>query len=324
MGNSLLLPDESKVFDSIKTYKSLTPCNLYEAMDFCKNQINIVACRCILLHRPRVSNKIFELINVTSVSVAGTHSLIYGILNTSKNIIDDLENNDINGPLILINNHNAQILDDCALWDLQLARQSNIVLNEMAKYFATIKNPNLEKLMTGAIEQFLILHNARRYETLGNIENRIHTISILHLIERLQSKKKFIKQYSPSVPNILALEEISMFCCNQSVLEVEAGRGLWAFMLKSIGMDITTTSSVVKNTFIADIEALNVIDAIKKHHQTILMMNCPSFSTTLNALLNFKGNKLIYISFEGLFETGWILHKKIDISNKYVFLYIKK
>ena len=121
-------------------------------------------------------------------------------------------------------------------------------------------------------------------------------------------RDNFRKYFSYAIPDSNIINEICKFISENScnnVLEIGAGLGLWAALLREKGINIFATDNFTshntsqRNAFI-DIETRNGINALKRYHYRnyqLLMIIWPNYEDDMayNALNNFKGNYFIYI-----------------------------
>ncbi len=108
----------------------------------------------------------------------------------------------------------------------------------------------------------------------------------------LDKRDKFVKQYSWAIPCREAITAIKNFVGDDQILETGCGSGLWAFLLKSEGINIIPTDcgkEPFTNKYI-DIEYLDCEDAVEKYPTPILFQCWSRVSPS-----NFKGNKYVYI-----------------------------
>ena len=152
----------------------------------------------------------------------------------------------------------------------------------------------------------------------------------------------FRTRYGYVIPTSLVIREILKFTHNETILEIGAGTGLWAHILRNKGQKITPTDLKPKvykdtprelidkyawfNSFI-DVEKLSGIDSVKKYNKhEVLMIVWPEQSKiwAYETLQLFKGNKFIYVGNKD--ETGdinllntlskdWVEQKSIKLPN---------
>lgn len=155
----------------------------------------------------------------------------------------------------------------------------------------------------------------------------------------------FQKNYSWAIPCKEAIECIYNFSEKEKILEIGAGLGLWAQLLKLRGVNIIATDNFMSHTdknkerycYIEDIDANG---AIEKYDVKILLIIWPPMTNmATEAVKRFNGNKIIYIgekkggctgnsSFFDLLQKEWKLVSNIDIPNWYttndsIYLYSK-
>lgn len=96
-----------------------------------------------------------------------------------------------------------------------------------------------------------------KFESIRNLSNT----------KVFNEREKLTKKYSFAIPSEKALQTIAKY---GSILEIGAGTGYWASLLKDMNVDIVATDlgrSYGFETFYTDIERLSAIDAIKNHPQ---------------------------------------------------------
>jgi len=153
-----------------------------------------------------------------------------------------------------------------------------------------------------------------------------YTLNEQHkLISEHYRRDKFIDEYGWAVPSKEAMEKIKEFVDNDKILEVGSGYGLWAKLLRDVGINIHATDNFnwpeystwhpSKKQF-TSIENISNVEAINKYPgYNILMMSWPTYDDpmALNSLQTFKGNKLIYIGEGYMGCTGCnIFHNLLD------------
>lgn len=113
-----------------------------------------------------------------------------------------------------------------------------------------------------------------------------------------------VRIYSWAIPDENVLNEIINF--SPKILEIGAGTGYWAYLLKNRGCDIIATDKNPKNTWI-DVIKENYIDAVKKYDDRTLMICWSALNDTKLFEENiYKQKKLIYIGeYDGC--TGWLI-----------------
>jgi hypothetical protein len=110
----------------------------------------------------------------------------------------------------------------------------------------------------------------------------------------------FTKHYAWAVPNKTAIKKIKKFAQKEQILEVGAGSGLWAYLLREAGANIIATDDYswkIKRPY-TKVEKINVQKSLDKYKDTdVLLLVWPPHDKPManNALKKFKGNKLVYI-----------------------------
>ena len=112
-------------------------------------------------------------------------------------------------------------------------------------------------------------------------------------------------------------------------MEVGAGSGLWAYLLKDSGANIVATDDFswkIKKKF-TKVEKLDVENSLNKYKDSgVLLLVWPPYDepTANNALKKFRGNKLVYVgegvdgataddAFHNRLRKYWKLTDKYDI-----------
>ena len=145
----------------------------------------------------------------------------------------------------------------------------------------------------------------------------------------------FLTKYGYVTPTSLVIHDILKFASKKTILEVGAGNGLWAHILKNNGQKITPTDLKPKKDgdlkykwfeYFFDVEKLSGVDSVNKYNNHEILMICwpDKLKWAGNTLQAFKGNKFIYIG--NRYETGdmgllnilnkdWIKEKSVELPN---------
>lgn len=156
-----------------------------------------------------------------------------------------------------------------------------------------------------------------------------------------------IKDFAPAIPNIYLINHIKNFVKKNKVLEIEAKRGLWTFLLKIEKMNVIGTTStnnkyfskIINNYIVPPLfTSLDVIDpinaVIKYDPQVLLSVWSNQKELQFESLAHFKGDKLIFIGekmdkpdylikstgseeFHQLILTDWILLNEFEYDQFY-------
>lgn len=126
-------------------------------------------------------------------------------------------------------------------------------------------------------------------------------VNILAILERLA----FTRNFSWSIPSIPAIRGICEFADSAQILEVGAGLGLWAALIRANGGNIiptdsfTTHGTSLENTFL-EVVPRDAIAAVEEFPTEVLLMCWPpqNESCAHDALQRFQGNKFVYIGQE--------------------------
>jgi hypothetical protein len=116
-------------------------------------------------------------------------------------------------------------------------------------------------------------------------------------IDKILLRRKFVGIISFAIPNATAIAEIKKFVATDKVLEVGAGLGFWAKLLRLIDIDVLSTDIEEQPISYIPIEKIDGVEAVKKYKdRNVLMMIWPEYKEWPNEVLqNFTGNKFIYI-----------------------------
>jgi hypothetical protein len=150
-----------------------------------------------------------------------------------------------------------------------------------------------------------------------------------------KKRQKFIETYSWAIPSKEAIKLIAEFWDQDLGIETGAGSGLWAYLLRSIGVNVipTDTKEEKFDKEYTNIKKLNADDAIKQYSNANVLFLCWS---RVNPTNDFKGNKIVYIGEnEGGCTAGtpneneWQLVQTIAIPKWFfvhdcVYLYVRK
>tara|TARA_Y100000593_G_scaffold45007_1_gene85669 strand:- start:351 stop:869 length:519 start_codon:yes stop_codon:yes gene_type:complete len=116
----------------------------------------------------------------------------------------------------------------------------------------------------------------------------------------------FLTKYGYILPTSLIIKRIIEFTQKKPILEVGAGNGLLAHILKNNGQNITPTDlkpekqGKLKYTwfkYFLDVEKLSGVDAVNKYNNHEILMICwpDKLKWAGDTLQSFKGDKFIYI-----------------------------
>jgi hypothetical protein len=152
-------------------------------------------------------------------------------------------------------------------------------------------------------------------------------------VESVYSRGQYTDYISWAVPDGDLIQDIAAFFGELRVLEVGAGNGLWAYLLKKNDCLIHATDafdcdssygSDQKRTFTA-VEKLDAFKSVQKYDPEAMFFCWPGQdqSFAADALLEFKGSRVVYIgnpeytadaTFHNILddETKWQLVKEVD------------
>jgi hypothetical protein len=155
-------------------------------------------------------------------------------------------------------------------------------------------------------------------------------------------RKFFIDELSSSIPSRDAIHAILVFTQQEAILEVGAGKGLWASLIQKLGGTVIATDLISKDnpsqrslrhqsrpafTFV---ERIAPIEAILKYPNCATIMMCwPPFDSPIaeRVLAKFEGERFIFIgeshldtersgdqlTFRERIEQDWVLEKQVNI-----------
>jgi len=168
-------------------------------------------------------------------------------------------------------------------------------LSDLTSSYETIMQSYSDRIITE-----MIPGNAPITDIITLINNIIPTDPTAIIIVR----QIFVKYFSWAIPSVESILEIKKFANNEQILEVGAGNGLWARLLKNAGCNIFATDNFSthntdKTTIkrYIEVENLSNSQAIQKYNEANVLFLCwpPTNSMSDESIKLFKGNKLIYI-----------------------------
>jgi len=136
---------------------------------------------------------------------------------------------------------------------------------------------------------------------------KTHDLYLKNIMGDYYRRKQFIENYGWSVPTKEAIEKLKSFIGGEQVLEVGSGLGLWAKLMRDIGINIIATEmepDSSKNNYIGErvphteIERINGMEAISKYGNSgVLFISWPPYDNPLanDIVKSFKGNKIIFV-----------------------------
>lgn len=194
-------------------------------------------------------------------------------------------------------------------------------------------------------------------EALKNILNSIKSCNIdkvfdiINELIKLNDDYFFHREISWSVPRQEMLKIIlNNILDNDIVLEVGAGKGLWAGLLKCSLKDSNSTFYAIdtfsdeyniKSGYFTEVEKMNAKDAITNYNPTTLLLIWPPKESDMayETLTEFRGDKLIYIGsqwghtanvrFDNMLKDKWdeIMIKSFDYvldTSEFIGVYHRK
>ena len=119
----------------------------------------------------------------------------------------------------------------------------------------------------------------------------------------LQLRNHFVREFSWAIPTPDIVKKIYDATVGKKILEVGAGNGLWAKLLKMSGSEIIATDSFESHGFIEDntylpVHNLEAVAAIEQNRDCdVLMLIWPAYDTDMaeRAIKAFNGSTVIYI-----------------------------
>ena len=155
-------------------------------------------------------------------------------------------------------------------------------------------------------------------------------------------RELFVHKFAWAMPNRRVLNAIAKYCQDKTVLEVNAGNGLWSYLLKMLGVDIKVTDiNPWKKTY-TEIETMDGVNAVKTYLTDVLITVWPPYQCEQigQTLKQFKGNTLIYLGenrqgctgsqeFFDELESSWELKEQIKMQNwrglfDAMYVYVRK
>jgi hypothetical protein len=121
----------------------------------------------------------------------------------------------------------------------------------------------------------------------------------LSFIIQYEKRKELVRQFSWAIPDEQVLMTIKSHA--NKIVEIGAGTGYWAFCLEQIGVDCICFDESPYDNHWCDAMWFNVFDgneySVAKHSDRALFLCWPPYDDEMayNALMNYRGDKLIYI-----------------------------
>lgn len=124
-----------------------------------------------------------------------------------------------------------------------------------------------------------------------------------------ERREKFVNEYAWAVPTKEAIDKIKDFIQGKTILEIASGNGLWSALMKKSGINVVATGIFteqyhkdqdhVNDNLFDKVENIDSDNAMNKYRDMdyVLMLCWPLYNEPLayNALMNYDGDKLIYI-----------------------------
>ena len=171
----------------------------------------------------------------------------------------------------------------------------------------------------------------------------------MNIADHFQEREKYITTIGWAIPSDEAINEITNFVGQETILEIGAGLGYWAKLLQDKGVIVIPTDNKEthwkhsKHPLHTKVIRAKHTDAIKKYKEASVLFLCwPPYDKPMaeESLNLFKGRKVIYVGeeqegcnatdgFFNLLEKEWSLIKNIRIEqwwglHDYLALYERK
>ena len=115
-------------------------------------------------------------------------------------------------------------------------------------------------------------------------------------------REQFHQSFSWAIPSMHALEHIAAFARGSAVIEIGSGKGLWAALLKKLGLDVIATDLHLQKAAFCKVEKKDFRTALAQYRRrkTLLMVWPPQqgqqgSEMAYETLLRFRGSRLIYV-----------------------------
>jgi hypothetical protein len=107
------------------------------------------------------------------------------------------------------------------------------------------------------------------------------------------------ENYGWSIIDELSLEIIKNNIIGKKTLEINCGKGHWAYCLRLLGCDIIATDSFIQDSSWITVQKLDAVSAVEKYNGkcSVLFCSWPDYEKeyAYEAVKNFTGNTIIYI-----------------------------
>lgn len=113
-----------------------------------------------------------------------------------------------------------------------------------------------------------------------------------------QKRGRFVKEYAWALPSPDVIRAIVAFADGGTILEIGAGSGLWAHLLREAGAEIRATDVEPWDTTYTFVAQLSATEALALYPDAHVLMLCwPPYADPLGALALavFTGDRLVYI-----------------------------
>ena len=123
------------------------------------------------------------------------------------------------------------------------------------------------------------------------------TISYDKLYIVLQTEYR--EKYGWSIVDEHSLEIIKNHIIGKKTLEINCGKGHWAFCLRLLDCDIIATDILIQDSSWTTIEKLDAVSAVEKYNRecSVLFCSWPDYEKeyAYEAIIKFTGDTIIYI-----------------------------
>jgi hypothetical protein len=155
-------------------------------------------------------------------------------------------------------------------------------------------------------------------------------------------RELFVRKFAWAMPNRRVLNAIAKYCQGKTVLEVNAGNGLWSYLLKMLDVNIKVTDIKPWEKTYTEIETMDGVNSVRTYPTDVLITIWPPFQCEQIAqtLQQFKGDTLIYLGedrqgctgsqeFFDELESNWELKEQIKMRNwrglfDAMYVYVRK
>ena len=170
---------------------------------------------------------------------------------------------------------------------LTLYKEKKNTYKVLGKNFVEGSARNNDKIINIIIENF------------QEFKNKLFLLDIKIIVKIIERSYIILdkKLFGYTIPNYKVIKKIKKLAENKCILEVGAGCGLWAGLLKKINVNIIPIDIKKCKTRYTQIYLCDNITALEKYNCEILMLIWPDIDDDMayNTLKAFKNNIFIYI-----------------------------